>query len=172
MRYIIFAAIVLSSCGDGPPVVPDLAAAPMVDLAQLPAVDQAQVVPDMAQPPPPPACSAPKPGVYKDVLQLTNLNVIGSAQAITTTIIYNDGTLRRPSPTIPTPFEYHCDFTEKSIDQDSCMAPCCAGQPGTPIFYFDSAGWVLVTLGVCTFQTTSATSYNATIVDGAGTLVH
>lgn len=173
MRYLIF-ALVLSSCGDGPQVGPtDMTIPTLVDLAELKDLVQLPSVPDMTRMP----CTQPFPGVYEDALQfnyapLSNPTMVSSTQAITFTVVRNDGTLWRPSPAIPTPFDYHCDFTEKSVDAESCMAPCCAGQVGSPMLYFDRQGWVQVINGVCTFQTTSAVTYSATIVSGAGSLVH
>ncbi|HET6956741.1 MAG TPA: hypothetical protein VFI56_09170 [Vicinamibacterales bacterium] len=135
---------------------PPVDAAPILDLALL----------DLLSPPPPPACSLPAARAYSEHLGYLFVQLGGGGGQFGTdsynpVSVTNRGQIVRPKVPL-TSGSYHCDFTEANIDAMTCTAPCCQGQPASPIVYVDSTGWSMWQSGSCAY-TVGPLQYVATI---------
>jgi hypothetical protein len=174
MRYgaLIF-LIVCGACDDdgvggtdlSVPAISD-AAAPIVDLASL----------DLLPPPPPPACSLPAPREYLEQISYQYVQIGGggggpvSAYYGGPVVVSNRGQIVRPKTPLASA-SYRCEFTEVNVDENTCTAACCPGQPSSPIVYVDSAGWSIWQSGSCAY-TAGALQYVATITTITTTPAH
>lgn len=169
MRYVVAIFLLTSAaCGDK--------SNDPFDLSVL--IDAAEPIVDLATPAdllPPPACSLPVAKVYLESVgyQFVQIGSGGSPSGVFTASpasVTNRGQIVRPK----TPFTsatYHCEFTEANIDAMTCTAPCCPGQPSSPIVYVDASGWSLWQSGSCAYAAGSA-QYVATIIQIATMSAH
>jgi hypothetical protein len=173
MRYVVL--VFLFACGacgdDGVEGSTDLAVPLIVDASQ-PIVDLAS--PDLL-PSLPPACSLPAAREYVEqvgyqYVQIGGGGVPGSVYSGTPVVVTNRRQIVRPKTPL-TSSNYRCEFTEVNIDENTCTASCCPGQPSSPIVYVDSAGWSLWQSGSCAF-TAGPTQYVATITTITTTTAH
>jgi hypothetical protein len=117
----------------------------------------------------------PMPGIYNEGVSYTFVSASGGMPTMvgwnSTVVVRNDGTFARPVTGPPAgPAQFHCTYT--SVDQQTCMAPCCPDQVTSPVMYFDKGGWTIWTTGSCAFQTLSAAQYIATITTIESYLSH
>lgn len=158
MRYVLIATLA-AGCSSNQATPSDLSTA---------AADMA--VPDMSPAPPAP-CDSPRPGIYGETVQYTYAPIGGGQPMFSTyastVIVRNSGAFERPLSAIYSPTQFHCGFS--AVDPQTCTAPCCPGQVSSPTLYFDRGGWTTWMAGACSFQTTTAATYAATITDAEGT---